>query len=235
MDNTRILFVSSEVVPFAKTGGLADVAGSLPKALKKLGQDVRIIMPKYSSISKEFADKMEYIGFTYVNVGWRHQYCGVFRIVLNEVTTYFLDNEYYFKRDGLYGHSDEAEQYTFFCKAVIEILPVIGFKPDIVHCNDWQTGMISLLLRAHYGHLNFYRNIKTVFTIHNLRYQGIFPKNIMEDMLGLSWEYFTPDGIEFYNCINFMKAGLTYSDIITTVSRTFVQTFRQSIRNRKRH
>lgn len=221
MSTLKILFAASEVVPFAKTGGLADVAGSLPKALKKLGADIRVVMPKYKTIPQSFADKMENIGYMYVNMGWRRQYCGILKLKHEGVTFYFLDNEYYFKRDGLYGYNDEGEQFTFFSKALIEMLPIIDFQPDIIHCNDWQTGIVSLLLDAHYKQHDFFSNIKTVFTIHNLKYQGIFSKEVLTELLGLGWEYFTVDGIEFYDQVNFLKAGLAFSNKITTVSRTY--------------
>ncbi len=221
MSNPKILFAASEVVPFAKTGGLADVAGSLPKALAKLGIDIRVVMPKYKVIPQEYVDKMEYMGYTYVNIGWRHQYCGIFKIVQDGVTVYFIDNEYYFKRDWLYGSGDEGEQFTFFSKAIVEILPVIDFQPDIIHCNDWQTGIVSVLLKVHYKIHDFYKNIRTIFTIHNLKYQGVFQKEIMDGLLGLSWEYFNSEGIEFYDQVNFLKAGLAFSDKISTVSKTY--------------
>lgn len=223
MKNFKVLFACSEAVPFAKTGGLADVSGSLPKALKQQGIDIRVVMPKYKNIPQKFVDKMVYAGYTYIDVGWRHQYAGIFKLEHEGVIFYFIDNEYYFKRDGLYGYSDEAEQFVFFSKALIHMLQCIDFKPDIIHCNDWQTGIVSLLLKTHYNNMDFYRNIKTVFTIHNLKYQGIFPKEILLELLGLGWEHFNIDGIEFYDSVNFMKAGLVYSDIISTVSKTYAE------------
>ncbi|NLW25960.1 glycogen synthase GlgA [Acetivibrio saccincola] len=223
MKNYKVLFASSEVDPFAKTGGLADVAVSLPKALGTLGQDIRVVMPKYKNIPKEYVDRMEYLGYIYVDVSWRHQFCAILKLEQDGVVYYFLDNEYYFGRDGYYGYNDEAERFAFFCKAVIEFLPVVDFKPDIIHCNDWQTGVVSLLLNAHYRHLEFYRDIRTVYTIHNLKYQGVFPKEVLGELLGLSWDYFTADGIEFYDKVNYLKAGIAYSDIINTVSKTYAE------------
>ncbi|WHH57431.1 glycogen synthase GlgA [Petroclostridium sp. X23] len=223
MEKLKVLFASSEVVPFAKTGGLADVAGSLPKALKNLDVDIRVVMPKYKDIPQQYVDQMEYIGYIYVDIGWRHQYCGLLKTEYDGVTIYFIDNEYYFNRNGLYGYHDEAEQFIFFSKALIEMLPCIQFQPDIIHCNDWQTGVVSLLLNARYKQQDFFRNIKTVFTIHNLKYQGVFPKEVLTDILGISWEHFTVDKIEFYDQINCMKAGLAYSDIINTVSKTYAE------------
>jgi len=222
MGNLKVLFASSEVIPFAKTGGLGDVAGSLPKAISKLGVDIRVVMPNYKCIPQQYKSEMEYIGYIFVDLSWRHQYCGIFKLLRDGVTYYFLDNEYYFGRDELYGHYDEAEQFTFFSKAIIEMLPLIGFKPDIIHCNDWQTGIVSLLLKANYKQ-DYFSKIKTVFTIHNLKYQGIFPKQVLSDLMNVDWQYFTPEGIEYFDCVNFMKAGLVYSNSISTVSPTYSQ------------
>ncbi len=223
MSSLKVLFAASEAVPFAKTGGLADVAGTLPRELVKLGLDVRLVIPKYKAIPQSFVDKMEYIGYVYVDLSWRHQYCAVLKLEHEGVTTYFLDNEYYFNRDSLYGHFDEAEQFAFFSKALLKVLPLIGFKPDIIHCNDWQTGVVSVFLKAHFLQDEFYNNIKTLYTIHNLKYQGVFPKEILGDILGLGWDYFNADGLEFHDCVNYMKAGIAYSDVITTVSRTYAE------------
>ncbi len=222
MNNLNILFASSEVFPFAKTGGLGDVSGSLPKAISKLGADIRVVMPNYKGIPQAYKDKMEFMGYIFADLSWRHQYCGILKLVYEDVTYYFLDNEYYFSRNELYGDFDEAEQFTFFSKAIIEMLPLIGFKPDIIHCNDWQTGIVSLLLKANYKEPH-YSKIKTVFTIHNLKYQGIFPKSVLSDLMNVDWQYFTPDGIEYHDCVNYMKAGLVYSDSISTVSPTYAQ------------
>lgn len=223
MKKTKVLFASSEVEPFAKTGGLADVAASLPKALCGLGHDVRVIMPKYKNIPMQYVEKMEKVGEIGVYVSWRQQYCGILKLEMDAVTYYFLDNEYYFGRDGYYGYDDEAERFAFFCKALLEILPVVDFKPDIIHCNDWQTGVVSLFLNAWHRNSDFYRDIKTVFTIHNLKYQGVFPKEVLGEVLGVSWEHFHADGIEFFDKVNYLKAGLVYSDIITTVSKTYAE------------
>ncbi|HOM02015.1 MAG TPA: glycogen synthase GlgA [Acetivibrio sp.] len=223
MKKTKVLFASSEVDPFAKSGGLADVAASLPKALCSLGHDVRVVMPKYKDIPFQYVEKMQKIGEIGVYVSWRQQYCGILKLEMDNVTYYFIDNEYYFGRDGYYGYYDEAERFAFFCKALLEILPVIGFKPDIIHCNDWQTGVVSVFLNAWYKGSEFYKDIKTVFTIHNLKYQGVFPKEVFGEVLGLPWEYFHADGIEFYDKVNYLKAGIAYSDIITTVSKTYAE------------
>lgn len=223
MKNINVLFAASEVFPFAKTGGLGDVAGSLPQAVSKLGADIRVVMPNYQTISEQYKASMQFLGYIYVDLSWRHQYCGILKLEHDNITYYFLDNEYYFKRSQLYGDFDEAEQFTFFCKAILEMLTLIDFKPDIIHCNDWQTGVIGLLLKANYKSKPFYSKIKTVFTIHNLKYQGVFPKSILADLLGLDWQYYVPDGIEFNDNVNYMKAGLVYSDSISTVSPTYAQ------------
>jgi len=222
----KVWFAVSEAAPFAKTGGLADVAGSLPKALRKHGIDIRVVMPKYSQIPQQYINKMSFIGYTYVNLTWRREYYGIFTLEHEGVPFYFIDNERYFNRDWYYGQVDDGERFTFFCKSVLEVLPVIGFRPYIIHCNDWQTGLVSVLLDAHYRYYRnkgFYQYIHTVMTIHNLKYQGIFPKEMMDEIIGLGWEYFHPDGVEFYNCINFLKAGIAYSAKVTTVSRTYAE------------
>ncbi len=225
MNKLNVLFASSEVFPFAKTGGLGDVAGSLPQAISRLGTDIRVVMPNYKSIPHNFKAAMQYLGYIYVDLGWRHQYCGILKLVYDNVIYYFIDNEYYYHRSELYGDYDQAEQFTFFSKALIEMLPLIGFKPDIIHCNDWQTGIVSLLLKANYSQA-YFSKIKTVYTIHNLKYQGIFKKEVLSDLMNVDWQYFTPDGIEYNDCVNFMKAGLVYSDSISTVSPTYANEIR---------
>lgn len=221
----KILFVASEAVPFIKTGGLADVVGSLPKELRKKGTDVRVIMPKYGAIPQEIQKQMTFKKSSTVSLGWRNQYCGLFTLELEGIPFYFIDNEYYFKRDRIYGYLDdfdEAERFTFFSKAVLELLPLMDFQPDILHLHDWQTGMISLLLEAEYKLTSdYYSSIKTVLTIHNLKYQGIFLKDVFDDLLGLDHQYFTKEGMEYYGKVNFLKAGIYYSNLLTTVSQTY--------------
>lgn len=219
----KILLAASEAAPFIKTGGLADVAGSLPKELLKNGADVRVILPKYGGISDKYKEWMKYVGYTFVRLGWRNQYCGVYEYVHEGVTFYFIDNEYFFKRDNLYGYEDEAEMFGFFCKAVLAALKVTGFRPDIIHCNDWQTGYIPALVKINHAWDEYYNKIKFVYTIHNLQYQGIFPPGVLGDILGIGYENFTTDKLEFNGNINFMKAGLVYSDIITTVSPSYAE------------
>lgn len=217
----KVLFVAAEAVPFIKTGGLADVAGSLPKALTAQGVDIRVVMPKYENIPAEYQQKMKHIGETTVNLSWRSQYCGVLKLTQDSVPFYFIDNEYYFKRSGLYGYDDDAERFAFFSKAVFEILPLIDFVPDIIHCNDWHAGMVSVFLKDQY-HFK-YPKLRTVYTIHNLRYQGVFRKDIIDDILGLDWKHFHEGGVEFDGDVNYMKSGIVYSDFITTVSQSYAE------------
>jgi len=219
----KVLFVAAEAVPFAKTGGLGDVIGSLPKELKQQGVDARVILPNYQEIPEKYKKQMVLKNKFLVQVGWRQKYCGVLEFVYEGITFYFIDNEYYFKRYGFYGYDDDAERFGFFCRAVLESLTRIDFMPDVLHCHDWHTGMVSVLLDAHYREMPEYQHIKTLFTIHNLRYQGVFDKGILHDILSLDWKYFTPEGVEFHNAVNFMKGGLAYSDVISTVSRTYAQ------------
>jgi starch synthase len=217
----KVLFVVSECVPFVKSGGLADVAGALPKELKRLGTDIRVVLPKYGFIPEHYRKQMKKVAQLIVRVGWRRQYCGIETLEHEGVTYYFVDNEYYFKRDSLYGHYDDGERFAYFCRAVLDSLPAISFKPDLIHCHDWHTGMIPFLLREEYKQNSFYENIKTVFTIHNLQFQGIFPREILGDLLNLSDRYFTIDHLEFYGNVSFMKAALVSADMITTVSPTY--------------
>lgn len=219
----NILMVASEAAPFAKTGGLADVLGSLPSALIKQGADVRVIMPKYGTIPQKLKESIVHNCYIFVRVGWRNLYCGIEQAQYNGVTYYFVDNEYYFARDGLYGYGDDGERYAYFCRAVLEAIPYLDFQPDILHCHDWQAGMVPVLLEAQYRQMEKYRNIKTAFTIHNLRYQGVYGIPEMKEWFGLGDEFFTSDKLEFFRAASFLKGGLTYSHILTTVSETYAQ------------
>lgn len=218
-DPLKIIIAAAEVAPFAKTGGLADVAGSLPKALKKAGHDVRVAMPKYKQITEG-----EYLLDYPVEVD-HHLETGIIRQTKiksknDEIPVYLIDNYKYFYRDGIYGFGDEAERYNFFSKAVLNMLPEIDFQPDLIHCNDWQCGLIPLSLKTKYAEDPFYQKIATLFTIHNLQYQGVFSRNTLR-LVGLGDEYFTPEHLEFYGQVNFMKAGILYADIINTVSKKY--------------
>ncbi|MBW5446825.1 glycogen synthase GlgA [Cohnella sp. CFH 77786] len=218
----KVLFAASEAMPFAKTGGLADVVGALPKSLAKRGIDVTVMLPKYGEIPRELSDRAVYLGYTFVNVGWRRQYCGLFECFENGIRFLLLDNEYYFKRGYLYGYGEEeAERFAFFSFAVLESLELLGEMPDILHCHDWQTGLIPLLLRTRYANRPGYRDIRTVFTIHNLQYQGVFSRGLLQDLLSAGDDLFTSDGLEFYGAASCMKAGLLYADKLTTVSPTY--------------
>ncbi len=211
----KVLFVASECSPFAKVGGLADVVSSLPKELIKNGTDASVIIPRHKVTRRFPAEKVCDIT---VELGWRRQYAGLLKTVYEGVTVYFIDNEYYFGGDNVYGFNEgEAEKYAFFSKAVIELLPHLdGGIPDIIHCNDWQTGLIPCLIKTRY-HLN----VKTVFTIHNLMHRGIYGVDALKDLLGFDDSMFTSELLEFYGGCSYLKAGLIYSDKITTVSETY--------------
>ena len=220
----KILFTASECVPFVKTGGLADVVGALGPVLAGQGHDVRVILPLYSAIAPKWQEKMEYLLDFEVQLGWRRQYCGVQTLKKDGVTYYFLDNKYYFGRPYIYGlGGDEYERYGFFCRAAINLLPLIDFAPDVLHAHDWQSGMIPALLKIQYAHLPFYADIRTMYTIHNLQYQGIFGIKEVQDVLGLGDDLWTSDKLECYGCANFMKAALVYADAITTVSPSYAE------------
>ncbi len=218
----KVLFATSECVPFVKTGGLADVVGALPAELCAQGCEARVILPKYGKIAQKYKDEMQYISNIYIKMGWRSQYCGVFQLKIGEVIYYFVDNEFYFGSDTVYGDmSEDIERFAFFDKAVLALLQVVDYWPDVIHCNDWQTGMIPVLLKAHYDVDGRYASIKTVMTIHNLKFQGIYDKKIIQDVCELPDNYFTDDKLEFFNDASFLKGGLVYADFITTVSKTY--------------
>jgi starch synthase len=219
----NILFATSEAVPLAKTGGLADVAGALPKALNKRGVDTRVVLPKYEEIPASLIGQFEQITHFTVSFGWRNQYCGLLRAELDGVTYYLIDNEFYFRRKGLYGYGDEAERFVFFCFAVMEAVRYMDFHPDIVHCHDWQTGLIPFLLKTKYYHDPAWAYTKSVFTIHNLKYQGLFGIDHMKDLLGVGDEFFLTDSLGFYGAGSCMKGGLVYADKLTTVSSTYAE------------
>ena len=220
----KILFVSSEAVPFVKTGGLADVVGALAPVLAGQGHDVRVVIPDFSAIPHEYQARMSHVCDFEVQLGWRRQYCGIETISKDNVTWYFVDNKYYFGRPYIYGMGgDEYERFGFLCRSVLNMLPLIDFQPDVIHVHDWQSGMIPALLKIQYSHLPFYTGIKTVFTIHNLQYQGIFGIREVQDVLGLGDSLWTEDKLECFGCANFMKAALVYADLITTVSPSYAE------------
>ena len=218
----KILFAASECVPFIKTGGLADVVGALSPVLKAQGHDVRVILPLYAAIPEQYVSQMKLECEFEVELCWRRQYCGVKSLEYQGVTFYFVDNQYYFGRSYIYGlGGDEYERFGFFDRAVIDALVHLDFKPDVIHCHDWQTGMIPALLKIQYAQFPFYQDMKTVYTIHNLQYQGVFPIKAVQDTLGLGDSLFTSDKLECYGCANYMKAGLVYADELTTVSPSY--------------
>ena len=219
----KVLYVAAEAVPFCKTGGLADVAGSLPKALKADGVDVRVIMPKFGKIDDEYRLKMEHVYDGVLRVAWREKYVGIDMLECNGVTYYFVDNEEYFNREGFYGYEDDAERFSFFCRAVLELLPQVDFWPDIIHTNDWHASLVNVFLRLEHEDDERYAKIRTLYTIHNLKYQGIFPRNELEDVLGLEPRFYDNGDFEFYGAINFMKAGIIYADYVSTVSTTYAR------------
>jgi starch synthase len=213
----KILFVGSEAVPFSKTGGLADVLGALPKELVKLGLDARVVLPKHGMTKAKFKDQFVPITHFRVAVNKKQEYAGIELIKLDGVIYYFIDNEYYFGyRDTLYGHYDDGERYGFFDNAVLKMLEQIDFMPDVIHCNDWQSGLIPYLLMKKYAHKDAFKNVKTVMTIHNIAYQGIFSKDLMPF---LNVEY--GNELEFDNMINYLKTGINTADKITTVSENY--------------
>ncbi len=217
----KILYVGSEALPFAATGGLGDVLGSLPAALKRAepGTDVRVVIPMYKAVAEKYKERMTKVAEFTVSLSWRRQYCGVWSYELDGVTYYFIDNEYYFKRTSLYGSFDDGERYAYFCKAVMEMLPHIGFMPDILHCHDWQSALCVIYLKRKYCYLDEYSDIKAVYTIHNIDYQGIYSFDILGDIFCLdSWDRYV---VEYDGCINLTKGAIVCCDKLTTVSPNY--------------
>lgn len=220
----QVVFASAEAAPFVKTGGLGDVAGSLPRALVAAGADVIVMVPKYGTIASEYTDRMEHVADFYVSLGWRNEYCGLERLVIDGVTYLFIDNERYFKRDYPYGFFDDGERFAFFSKAVTESLQHLpeGFQCDVLHCNDWHTALSPVFLREFYQGLPLYERVKTVFSIHNIAFQGQYADTILNDILGMAH---IPNAARQLRCdersINYMQGALDYSDAITTVSPSY--------------
>ena len=224
MAETKILFVGSEAVPFAATGGLGDVLGSLPAALKReRGEeiDIRVVIPMYTSVSENYRDSLEKVAEFTVNLSWRQQYCGVWKCEKEGVIYYFIDNEYYFKRPTLYGSFDDGERYAYFCKAVLEMMPRIGFFPDILHAHDWQSALSVIYLKRKYRYFDEYSKIKSVYTIHNIEYQGIYGFEILGDVFCLdSWDRYI---VEYDGAINLTKGAIVCCDKLTTVSPNYAK------------
>ena len=236
----NILFVSSEVEPFAKTGGLADVSGALPQAIKQLGHEIRIIMPKYRSVDERKLHLHEVLRLKEIDIpiGQEIERASVKSCILAntgaKIQVYFLANDPLYNRSGLYANSENHKDYAdndkrfiFFCRGVLETLKRLGWRPDIIHCNDWQTGLIPAYLKTLYQSDAFFQKVRTIFTIHNMAYQGSFPRSSFLKTR-LPEELFAPEGVEFYGNFNFLKAGLVYADIITTVSEKYAQEIQSS-------
>lgn len=217
----KVLFCTSEALPFAASGGLGDVAGSLPQALRTRLIGCRIVMPLYEDIPQELRDNMKFITSFSVPVAWRRQYCGVFEAKAGGVIYYLIDNQYYFKRHGLYGHYDDAERFAFFSRAALEMLPNIDFHPDIIHCNDWQTSMVPVYYRLFYANNDWYAGMKTLITIHNIQYQGKYGLELLKDVLGI------PESesqlLEYDKCVNMMKGAIECANWVSTVSPTYAK------------
>lgn len=222
----KILFAASECVPFMKTGGLADVVGALPKEFDKEEWDIRVVMPNYRSIPDKFRNEFEYVTHFYMGTGpyVPTTHTGIMKYVYNGITYYFIDNLDYFGGDRPYADTrTDVEKYTFFCKAALSILPVVDFKPDLIHCHDWQTGLIPVYLKTEFAANPFFWGIKTIMTIHNLRFQGVWDIKTFKGLTGLPADLFTPDKLEFNKDANMLKGGIVYSDFITTVSETYAR------------
>ncbi len=220
----KVLFASFEATPFIKTGGLGDVAGSLPAALQSRSCEVRVILPKLRQIPQQYRDRMEPLTTLTVPLGWRNQYCGVLTLKLGKVRYYFLDSEFYFYRDQVYGCGDDCERVAFYSKAVLECLQYLDFFPDVIHANDWHAALIPVFLREQYRGLSAYRDIRTVLTIHNLKFQGICGRSCLGDLLGLDGCKNAADQLAWgHDAINFLQGALYYSDYITTVSPSYAE------------
>jgi starch synthase len=219
----KILIVASESQPFCGTGGLADIICGLPRFIKQEHPeyDVRVILPYHQIIAPRFKEKFEYLGNKVVSLSWRNEYCGVFKCVDEGMTYYFIDNEKYFKREKAYGYGDDAERFAFFSKAVLEVLDIIDFYPDIIHANDWQTALVPVYLKTNYNSNGRYNRIKTVLNLHNLQYQGRFGMSILTDVLGIDVKYRSL--LEHQNDVNFLKAGIVSADRIVTVSPSYAE------------
>ena len=215
----NILFAASEATPYIASGGLADVAGSLPAAVTQKGHDCRIVLPLYKGINPHFRASMTFITHMTVDVSWRKQYCGIFTAICNGVTYYFLDNEYYFGRDGIYGFFDDCERFVFYSRAVLEMLRYIDFKPDIINANDWQAAMIPVYYEVFYKYQQGYENIKNVFTIHNIQYQGNYGKEVLNEVMGLPMYHMSL--LEYDGGVNMMKGAIETADKVTTVSPSY--------------
>ena len=222
----RILFAASECVPFIKTGGLADVCGALPKEFSKEEWDVRVVIPNYSCIPEKYRSQFQYVTHFYMCAGnyIQNKYVGILKYELDGVTYYFIDNQEYFTCDTPYGDIRyDIEKFVFFDKAVLSMLKQIDFRPDVIHCHDWQTGLVPVYLHDSFQQNEFFWGIKTVMTIHNLKFQGVWDVKTVRGITGLSDYYFAPDKLEAYKDANFLKGGIVFADAVTTVSNTYAE------------
>ncbi|MBD7913459.1 MULTISPECIES: glycogen synthase GlgA [Clostridium] len=217
----KVLLAASEAYPLIRSGSLGDAIGALSKELGKKDIDVRVVIPKYKNIDLNIKDKLEFVKWFMVKVGWRTQYCGLFKYDSDNVKYYLVDNEYYFNRDDLYGYDDDDERFAYFDKTILELINELDWKPDIIHCNDWQTGMVPVMLKYDYASRDEYKDIKTVFSFHNMMFKGVFSPEILPDLFDYNMELFNNGSLEFYGGVSFMKGGINFADKITTVSSTY--------------
>ena len=217
----KILFAASEVAPFIKTGGLADVAGSLPQALAAAGHEVKVILPLYEGIGQEWREQMTFLKYFNVTLAWRQVYCGVFQLEREGVTYWFIDNEYYFKRWQMYGHFDDCERFAYFSRAIIETPGQLDWYPDIIHCNDWQTALVPVYLLEEKYRVSQLARARSVFTIHNIEYQGRYNKAILGDVCDLNESYFNEHMLAYHDDVNLMQGAIFAADAVTTVSPTY--------------
>ena len=215
----KILYVTSEANPFAASGGLGDVMGALPTAVAAEGHECGVILPLYNTMKEEYRQKLEHVIDFSFNLGWRHTGAAVYKIVHNNVTYYFVENHYYFDRGRLYGEFDDAERFAFFSRAVVEYMLHSGNISDVLHANDWQTAPAIIYLKTEYAHIEALKKVKTVYTIHNIEYQGKFGSHILGEVFGLDHMY--KGVVDFDGCINLMKGAIVSSDFITTVSPNY--------------
>lgn len=217
----NVLFASAECAPFFKVGGLGDVAYALPKELVRQGTDIRVVLPFYAAMPQNYQDHLvDVLNFS-IKVGWRNQYCGIKTLQMNGVTYYFIDNQYYFNRPNVYGYSDDGERFAFFNLAICEFMEKIDFIPDVLHVNDWHTAMVPVLLKDKYQWIENYQGIKTLLTIHNLQFQGVYDPLVLAELFGVGMNTWHEAGLKFYDSVNYLKGGIEYSDQLTTVSPSY--------------
>ena len=217
----KILYAASEAVPFCKTGGLADVAGSLPAALAAQGAEVAVVLPLYQKVKEKFGDQLTFECYDYVDLAWRHSYCGLFSLERDGVTWYFLDNEQYFGRPDLYGYMDDGERFGFFSRAVVRMLPHLKFWPEVIHCNDWQTALVPIYLKDDGVREDRFRSIRTVLSIHNIEYQGRYGRETLGDLFGLDHGWADDGTILMDGDVNLLKGAILCADAVNAVSPTY--------------